>query len=155
MEIGVFQSSEALATALPLSNKLRHRILFHEPLRVAMQYIASHTNSRIRLKVIATEVNMERTSFCRYFRRKTGMRFCWFVHIIKITMAQQLLSESDRSVASVSAVLGYGCVSSFVRNFKRATGLTPTGFRQHILSDQEPAVTTAAEPESDDALACA
>jgi AraC-like DNA-binding protein len=139
MDIGLFQSSEGLATALPLSKALRRRILFHEPLRVAMQYIVSHANSPIRLKVVATAVNMERTSFCRYFRRKTGMGFCDFVHVVKITMAEQLLAESDRSVALLAVELGFGSVSAFVRNFKRATGFTPTAFRQHILAGYDSA----------------
>jgi len=75
------------------------------------------------------------------------MGFCGFVHIVKITMAQQLLSESDRSVAALSEEVGYGSVSAFVRNFKRATGFTPTAFRQHVLKDHEsaPGLDSSAE----------
>lgn len=137
MDIGLLQTSEALTTALPLSNAIRQRILFHQPLRVATQYIASHANSPICLEVVARAVCMERTSFCRYFRRKTGMGFSEFVHIVKITVAQQLLSASDRSIITVSAEVGYGSVSAFVRNFKKATGSTPSAFRKRVLASHE------------------
>lgn len=138
MDIGAFQSSESLAAALPLSKEIRYRILFHQPLRIAMQYIVTHANSPIRLKVVATAVSMERTSFCRYFRRKTGIGFCVFVHMVKVTQAQRLLIESDRSIGFIAVELGYGSVSAFVRNFKRATGFTPTAFRQYRLASDEP-----------------
>ncbi len=103
-----------------------------------MQYIVTHPNSPIRLKMVANAASMERTSFCRYFRRKTGIGFCVFVHMVKITLAQRLLVESDRSIGLLAVELGYGSVSAFVRNFKRATGLTPTAFRQNRFESDEP-----------------
>ena len=147
MDVESSGSSESLATALPLSDAVRQRILFHQPLRVAMQYITSHANSPIRLKVVATAANMERTSFCKYFRRKTGIGFCVFVHIVKITLAQRLLAESDRSVALIAIELGYGSSSAFARNFKRTTGFTPTAFRQHTFSNQGVAVASIRDIE--------
>lgn len=147
MDIGAFQSSESLAAALPLSKEIRHRILFHQPLRIAMQYIVNHANSPIPLKVVATAVSMERTSFCKYFRRKTGLGFCVFVRMVKITMAQRLLAESDRSIRLLAVELGYGSVSAFARNFKRTTGLTPTAFRQYTFAIDEPTFSSPRSSE--------
>jgi AraC-like DNA-binding protein len=137
MDIESFQAVENLALALPVSETVRQRILFHQPLRVAMQYISNHTKSPVRLKAVAAAVNMEPTSFCKYFRRKTGIGFCGFVRIVKITFAQQLLVQSDQSVAIVASELGYGSSTTFVRNFKRWTGFTPTAFRRHTFAGRE------------------
>lgn len=137
MDLAELKGLEHLTMALPVSDLMRQKIQFHEPLRIAMQYITTHANSPIRLQMVAKAASMERTYFCKYFRRETGIKFCAFVHIVKITMARHLLSESDRNVASIAVELGYGSSSAFVRNFRRATGLTPTAFRRQLFARQE------------------
>ncbi len=49
----------------------------------------------------------------------------------KITKASQLLIESQESILDIAFAVGYSDQSAFTRQFKKATGLTPTEFQKH------------------------
>ena len=48
---------------------------------------------------------------------------------VRLEMAEQLLGESERSVAEIAQMLQYSDARSFIRAFRRWTGRTPTRWR--------------------------
>ncbi|NVK22462.1 MAG: AraC family transcriptional regulator [Kangiellaceae bacterium] len=48
----------------------------------------------------------------------------------KITKASQLLIESNQSILDIAFAVGYNDQSAFTRQFRKATGLTPTEFQK-------------------------
>jgi AraC-like DNA-binding protein len=59
----------------------------------------------------------------------------------RIDKACQLLEETDRSIAAVSAACGYCDHSAFTRQFKIATQVTPAQYRASL----KPPVTDGAD----------
>lgn len=60
---------------------------------------------------------------------RNGVKFLDIVQNERITLAKQALLWSDRSLDDIAFQLGYSEQTSFGRAFKRATGMTPQGFR--------------------------
>jgi AraC family transcriptional regulator len=50
----------------------------------------------------------------------------------RIERAKLLLARAEGSVTEIGLSLGYSETSSFTAAFRRATGLTPTGYRRSL-----------------------
>jgi two-component system response regulator YesN len=65
----------------------------------------------------------------RVFRERTGMGFSEFKIRVKMSEAKKLLDKTGSNIDQISYQLGYQNPESFIRMFKKTTGLTPTGYR--------------------------
>jgi AraC-like DNA-binding protein len=74
-------------------------------------------------------VNLSPPQFMRVFRKVAGMTFVSFLTRVRLTSAQRLLQETDRTIAEVAASTGFSDQSYFDRRFKRLFGRTPRQFR--------------------------
>jgi AraC family transcriptional activator of mtrCDE len=74
--------------------------------------------------------SMSRATFVRHFDRATGMAVGEFVARIRMMLAAEMLTESDRPVGAVAAAVGYRSESAFGRAFRLATATTPARFRR-------------------------
>jgi transcriptional regulator GlxA family with amidase domain len=63
------------------------------------------------------------------FKERTGMGFREYKLKVRVSQARRLLAESSDTVEKISCSLGYRNPESFIRMFKRATGLTPAVYR--------------------------
>jgi AraC-like DNA-binding protein/quercetin dioxygenase-like cupin family protein len=71
------------------------------------------------------------TYFAALFRETTGASPKHFLVLERIRRAKQLLLE-DYTIEQTADKLGYTSIHYFCRNFKEATGLTPTEFRRQM-----------------------
>jgi AraC-like DNA-binding protein len=74
---------------------------------------------------------MGRTAFAERFRSVVGQTPKQYVTGWRIQRARQLLSESRLSIDQVAEQAGYESAASFSRVFKRVTGTSPGGYRDH------------------------
>lgn len=65
----------------------------------------------------------------RVFKERTGMGFSEYKLKVKIGQARKLLDKTGKNIDQISYELGYQNPESFIRMFKKITGLTPTGYR--------------------------
>ncbi|MEF2795273.1 MAG: helix-turn-helix domain-containing protein, partial [Hydrogeniiclostridium sp.] len=71
----------------------------------------------------------------KLIKLSTGKTISEYLNYYRIEESKSLLLEPDATVASVSAGLGYNDVRSFIRFFKKFTGVTPKDFRQQNLPE--------------------
>lgn len=71
------------------------------------------------------------TYFAALFRELTGEKPKHYIVLERIKRAKQLLLE-DSTIEQTAHKLGYTSVHYFCRNFKEATGLTPTRFKRQM-----------------------
>jgi AraC family transcriptional activator of mtrCDE len=74
--------------------------------------------------------SMSRATFVRHFDKATGMAVGEFLTRIRMMLAAEMLTESDRPVSAVAAAVGYRSESAFGRAFRLATATTPARFRR-------------------------
>ncbi|MDR2101749.1 MAG: AraC family transcriptional regulator [Treponema sp.] len=84
------------------------------------------------LKEAARYAGMSVQSFCRNFRKKTGMSFVEYLHSVRINNAKKLLQQSKLYVDDISYECGFNTVSFFNRKFKESTGMTPRQYRKYF-----------------------
>jgi AraC-like DNA-binding protein len=94
------------------------------------QVLSKSPHIEINLRRFAEMMNLEKTYCCKVFRATTGKSFCAWVREIRIEHAQALLRLPKASITDVAHAVGYSDVTTFARNFRRVTGLSPRRFRQ-------------------------
>ncbi len=95
-------------------------------------YIAKNIDKKVELKDIARIMGYSTKYMSRLFKEETGRTFNRFRMGIKMEKAKELLSHSENQIKSIAYEIGYENAESFVRVFKKHTGLTPSEYREQI-----------------------
>ncbi|MEK0315610.1 helix-turn-helix transcriptional regulator [Cohnella sp. 56] len=104
---------------------------------LALDYIARHYAEDLSLDIVADKLNMTGTYLSTYFKKKQGVNFVEYLHGYRIGKARELLAETDLLVQEIAARTGYLNANSFIRTFKRMTGVSPGEYRKSALQDGE------------------
>ncbi len=84
---------------------------------------------RITLSDIARHVNMNVSSFCKFFLRNFGCTFTDYINRLRVNSSCRLLKTTEDSVAEIAYSLGFNSVPYFNRIFLRLCGCTPSQYR--------------------------
>ena len=95
-----------------------------------IQYIENHYSEDLSLDIVAEKLNITGAYLSTYFKEKTGINFSDYLNELRMNKAKQLLQSSDLRIQDVAARVGYHNVNSFIRMFKKVTGLSPGEFRK-------------------------
>ena len=98
----------------------------------AVAHMERNFSRDIRLPMLAREAGISKYHLCRVFKRHTGLTPMRFLARLRMERAKALLKEGKNSfsVSMVAAEVGFNDLGSFIKLFKRATGLTPGEFRK-------------------------
>lgn len=96
------------------------------------RYVAENFQKKISFDTAASVANMQRSAFCRYFKRKTKKKFTQFVNEIRIMHSCKLLAETDKTVIEIAFECGYENTSYFNRQFRIYRITSPKSFREQI-----------------------
>lgn len=94
-----------------------------------MEYISKNYAEDITLDSIARVAGFSKYYFSRLFTKYTGTPFSQYLLHKRITVAAQLLCNTQLSIVQVSMQSGFSSLSTFNRTFKEAHGCTPTEYR--------------------------
>lgn len=91
----------------------------------AAQYIAMHYARAIRIKDLARVCGLSESHFRRIFDESVGMTPNDYINMVRIDKACALILKEDLSMSEVGERVGYQTASSFNRNFRALTGMSP------------------------------
>lgn len=97
-------------------------------------YVMKHYVHSITLDHISTEIGMNKSAFCSYFKRCKGMTFSQFVTQYRLNTACELLKHSQKSVSEICYLVGFNDLPHFIRVFTGSIGMSPSKYRKSILS---------------------
>jgi AraC family transcriptional regulator len=100
--------------------------------RTVRSYIEEHVTEHIPLATLAQLVRLSPYYFCRAFKQSFGLPPHRYHNDRRIELAKTLLAKPMSSVTDVGLAVGFSETSSFTAAFRKATGLTPTGFRRSL-----------------------
>ncbi len=104
---------------VPLDDKIEH----------VKEYVARNCYKKVGLTDAARAVSLCPKYLSRIFKEATGMGFSEYRLAVQMEKAKDLLVSNGCNVSEVSDKLGYRNPESFVRQFKKLTGHTPTEYR--------------------------
>ena len=102
-------------------------------LRSIYEFLEKRYQTKISLYEIASECNLGKEAFCRYFKKETGSTFITFLNQYRISQAKRMLL-SGHSVGDACFACGFESMSYFNRAFKSITKETPSSFKKRTAS---------------------
>lgn len=96
-------------------------------------YIIENYPKDIVLDKIAAIAHLTPTAFCRYFKKMTRKTLIEVVTEFRIKHACQLLTTVDKPISDICFESGFGNISYFNKEFKKAIGRSPLNYRKLFL----------------------
>ncbi len=94
------------------------------------EYLERNCFKRVALADAGRAVSLSPKYLSRVFKEKTGKGFSEYRLGIQIEKSKALLEKGGYNVSEISNKLGYLNPESFIRQFRKFTGCTPTGYRK-------------------------
>jgi AraC family transcriptional regulator len=95
-----------------------------------IEYMHGRLDQDLTTDDLARTARFSKFHFSRMFREVTGTSPGRFLSALRIQEAKCLLVGTGRSVADISAQVGYSSVGTFSSRFKECVGLSPSRFRE-------------------------
>lgn len=93
------------------------------------KYIEDNYNEEIPLHKIASEVNLSKTHFLRVFKNVSGMTFKQYLNYFRVNKSVLRL-ENGEGVTEAAMKSGFSDINTFIRNFKKYKGTTPSKYKR-------------------------
>ena len=115
------------------------------PVENAIEYIQKHyVQPHLSLDSVAASLDISRSYLSRIFSERMNMPLSEYINRLRIDAACTLMDASNLSIAQIAQHAGYQDLHTFLRNFKKYTGMTPTKYRErktdasynHIKGDE-------------------
>ena len=108
-----------------------------DPLAAAQQWMLTNLAQPIAVEQMAAKAYMSSRTFHRRFREATLMTPLAWLHQQRIGRLKELLETTELTVEDLADQVGLGSPANLRQQFRRATGLTPSRYRQRF-AEAEP-----------------
>jgi len=101
-----------------------------DPITAVIEHLQSDITSHTTVAELAGMAGLSTSHFAARFRRMTGFGVLEYQTRQRMSRARELLSTTDRTVASIASEVGYSDSLYFSRQFHHLNGVTPSAFRR-------------------------
>lgn len=118
-----------------LSNPINGSSIFSkniEKVNKVYEYVFQNIQEGVKLEEASAVLNMAPSSFCRFFKKKTGNTFMEYVKNVRVGIAAKLLAETDKQITQICFESGYNNLANFNHYFKANMGKTPSDYRKNF-----------------------
>ncbi|WP_461588044.1 AraC family transcriptional regulator [Winogradskyella sp.] len=105
-----------------------------ERLSRVIKYILNNYTTELSLTTATKIANMNKSSFCRYFKLHTRKSFSKYVNDLRIDYSIRLLLEGHLSVSEISYECGFNSVAYFIKQFKKSKKITPNKYKTAYIN---------------------
>src|SRR5690348_1809892 len=103
----------------------------------AALWLEAHAHRDIDLERMARQADLSPFHFLRLFARVLGVTPHQYLVRCRLRHAARLLADPARSITGVAFDVGFQDLSSFVRTFRRAAGVSPRAFRRAAKGERK------------------
>lgn len=99
----------------------------------AVRIISEEFASDLTLLDVAVKLSISPEHLSRAFKKETGFGFNEYLTLVRMQRAEQLLSQTNKSVSEIADACGFNDSNYFSSKFKRENGVSPLKFRKKHL----------------------
>lgn len=118
-------------TSLGSINWLKHFQISDARINNVIEYVMLNFKKDLSLDKAADISGMNKSAFCRYFKKNTGKSFVSFQNGIRINYSCKILKEKDpiKTISEACYQSGFNSLSYYHRTFKKTIGLSPSQYQ--------------------------
>ncbi len=98
------------------------------------RYLQENYRKEFSGEDLAEALHVSRSYLSSYYKSKTGINLNESIQIFRMQKAVELLQDPNIRVGDVGALVGIPSSNTFLRWFKKYTGMTPNEYRSKLLS---------------------
>ena len=102
-------------------------------LQAAISHIYAHYTQDVHLDAVSDLINMEPSTFSRFFKKQTGHTFARFVNQLRVHHACRLLARPDLTITQICFESGFNNTANFNRQFAAICRETPSDYRRSAV----------------------
>lgn len=110
---------------LLVNKKKQYSKLIH----AAIQYIDTHQQSPLHLKLIADKLFVNPSYLSRLFKKEVNQSITEYINTSRIEKAKELLSDSNNLAYEIAEQVGFNDPAYFSSTFKKYTGVSPKEYK--------------------------
>lgn len=95
-----------------------------------VEYIGENYMKQIKIDKLAEDNHFSATHFRRVFTSQINMTPLEYINLVRVQNACEYLRNTDKSIAEIAQLCGFGAISTFNRNFSKVKGMTPGQWRK-------------------------
>lgn len=105
--------------------------------REVINYMEDHYTEEIKAKDLARSCGLSETHMRRIFSEYVNMPPSEYLNVVRINKACEMLAHENDSIEKIAHSVGYPVLSTFLRNFKKVTELSPSEFRKKAMTNPQ------------------
>lgn len=98
------------------------------------RYLQENYQKEFSSEDMASALHVSRSYLSTYYKSKTGINLSESIQIFRMQKAVELLQDKDIRTGDVGALVGIPSNNTFLRWFKKYTGMTPNEYRNKLLN---------------------
>jgi AraC family transcriptional regulator len=98
----------------------------------AIERLRSDSEADVSLAALASDAGLSKFHFCRAFKESTGLSPHAWLRQHHLEQAMKMLRDTDDSIVSIAAALGYSSQTAFAAAFRKLTGESPSDWRRRM-----------------------
>ncbi len=121
----------------PRAHGIRYRPEDEMPylIKSAMRYAKEHLSQPLGVKDIAAALRCHPNYLSKQFKKHVHIELSAYLSQLRIGHATQLMENPKLSISQVADASGFNDRVYFGKAFRRATGMTPGQYRQHLVDN--------------------
>lgn len=96
------------------------------------RYLQENYHREFSGEEMAAALAVSRSYLSSYYKSKTGLNLSDSIQSFRIEKAKELLKEADVKISDIGPLVGISSSNTFLRQFKKCTGMTPKEYRQQL-----------------------
>ena len=109
----------------------------NSPLWEALNFINNHYTEDVLVEKLAAQSGYSTVHFINVFKKYYGHTPKAYISLLRLNQAQQLLTESDRTVNEVASLCGFSDALYFSRFFREHFNVSPSVYRKTVAKARE------------------
>ena len=116
-----------------IAGKIKEDDKSEQRLKKVHLFVLNNYHKHISLDQIAHIVEMQKSSFCTFYKKETGKSFFDYLTNFRINSSCEMLEKTKLSIAEIAIFSGFNDIPYYNRTFKKMKNCTPKEYRTRFF----------------------